>query len=154
MALIKKNSEVPSYALIFAAELINKTTERKKVLHYWKIAFFLYIMAPLFLYIRPRSSSTKQNESSLFFFFKFRVGSAHVRSVKRFVPLTSRAFSHAPDHLRVSRVSPERQREKGTACCLIMKLIMKTNKIWLFWFSLITQSVLKPHNYLLSVFIS
>ena len=55
-----------------------------------------------------------------------------MRSVKQFVPLTSRAFSHAPDHLRVSRVSPENKEKKGTACCLIMKLIMKTNKIWLF----------------------
>ena len=45
MALIKKNSEVPSYALVFAAELINNVTARKKVFHYCKIAFFLYIMA-------------------------------------------------------------------------------------------------------------
>ena len=45
MALIKKNSEVPSYTLIFAAELTNNITAGKKVFHYCKIAFFLYIMA-------------------------------------------------------------------------------------------------------------
>ena len=44
MALIKKNSEVPSYTLIFAAALINNITAEKKVFHYCKIAFFLYIM--------------------------------------------------------------------------------------------------------------
>ena len=44
MALIKKNSEVPSDTLIFAAALINNITAGKKVFHYCKIAFFLYIM--------------------------------------------------------------------------------------------------------------
>ena len=33
-------------------------------------------------------------------------------SDKCFVALPSRALGHAPDHLRVSRVSPKRQREK------------------------------------------
>ena len=50
MALIKKNSEVPSNALIFVAEFINSALQElyAKTSSICKIAFFLYIMAPTF----------------------------------------------------------------------------------------------------------
>ena len=53
MALIKKNSEVPSNALIFVAELINSTLHEvhAKTSSICKIAFFLYIMVPKIWYI-------------------------------------------------------------------------------------------------------
>ena len=69
-------------------------------------------------------------------------------SVKRF---PSRAFSYARGHLRVLRVSLDGQNEKRD-CSLpkSTKLIMKTNKLWLFmvfttlgtrgFFSLATRS--------------
>ena len=50
MALIKKNSEVPSYALIFIAELINSTLHElhAKTCIFVKAGFLLYIIAPTF----------------------------------------------------------------------------------------------------------
>ena len=50
VALIKKNSEVPSNALIFVAELINSTLHEvhEKTSSICKIAFFLHMMAPTF----------------------------------------------------------------------------------------------------------
>ena len=50
VALIKKNSEVPSNALIFVAELINSTLleVHEKTSSICKIAFFLHMMAPTF----------------------------------------------------------------------------------------------------------
>ena len=47
MALIKKNSEVPSYALIFIAELIKLNITRTTRKNFNR-AFYLYIMAPTF----------------------------------------------------------------------------------------------------------
>ena len=47
VALIKKNSEVPSYAVTFSAELINSTSLLKYLAN-CKIAFSLYIMVLTF----------------------------------------------------------------------------------------------------------
>ena len=58
VALIKKNSEVPSHAFTFSAELINSTS-LLKYLASCKIAFSLYIMVLAFTDLFPYPSSTK-----------------------------------------------------------------------------------------------
>ena len=81
MALIKKNSEVPSNALIFAAELYKHNLQKlhaKNVFHSCK-AFDLYIMAPLFaLYSATFFWHEIDCEQSLFF-FRFDEESTRVR---------------------------------------------------------------------------
>ena len=140
MASVKKNSEVPSYALIFAADLINACiiTAPKKVFStiiVKKLSSFTWWL-PHLLSIRPRSSSTKWTASSLeaiYFFFRFSEGSARARERQAVSASPVSRLQSCAWFISVSRRFRSTNLEKReTARSLSTKLIMKTNKIRLF----------------------
>ena len=103
MALIKKYSEVPSKSNF--RRRINKNNlhncMQKKVFHYCKIVFFLYIMAPLFaIYSATFFRHEIDCEQPLLFSSSDLMRGVHAcTGIMPFVPHPSRAFSHARGHL-------------------------------------------------------
>ena len=104
VALIKKNSEVPSksnFRRRIDKNNLHIKLHAKKVFHYCKIVFFLYIMAPLFaIYSATFFRHEIDCEQPLIFSSSDLMRGVHAcMGITRFVPHPSRALSHAHGHL-------------------------------------------------------